>query len=521
MTKEKPRPESGAAGENNGSMLPQNGDGFARVEQWRAEHHRPACVFETKATPNTYVDLTNVVMRRPRFLYTPLLPENVICLLAGPSDVGKSTLVLDWIAKATHGRLEGDHKGKPGTILVYSKEDDDSMLKARLTAAGADLKRVVPFYRKEVVTLPGGSSSEQRAGYQLPDDLPLLETAIIDTKAIALMIDPITDFIGGDSNKRDDVRKALNPLAALAAKHGITVIGLLHFNKGAGYASDKVSGSHAFRDICRSLVLVVKDMETGKRVATLDKSNYTQAADTSYEFTLTDHELTDDDGETLHVGSIGGWQETDTNVGAVISKNYAQAEPEGNQCELDLIDYLSDQKGSAPKSEIIEALKADWTKYQLEHAQQNNPRITSERSGYPARAVWSLVKPAKQAKPANPPISNGSRLAATGETDTVQPTPAKQRNPQNINDSPPHLPSLASLAGSTGSTTQSMLGEWTHEDRDAWLHDILTGTPPSDDIYLQMEVWMLQLLAGTRGVYATKAIRELQRRNHGEHTLAV
>ncbi len=75
-------------------------------------------------------------------------------------------------------------------------------------------------------------------------------------------------------------------------------------NKGGGYASDKVSGSHAFRDTVRSLILVAKDDETGECVVTLDKSSYTPQQGQSYKYTLAPRFITDDDGERMEVPII-------------------------------------------------------------------------------------------------------------------------------------------------------------------------------------------------------------------------
>ena len=119
------------------------------------------------------------------------------------------------------------------------------MQKARLQAAGADMNRVLFLTVDD--TRDGNTVS---TGLQLPDDTATLRDTLREHDVKLLVIDPITSCIDGNTDKRDDVRRSLDPLAATAQELGIAIIGILHFNKGGGYASDKVSGSHAFRDTC-------------------------------------------------------------------------------------------------------------------------------------------------------------------------------------------------------------------------------------------------------------------------------
>ena len=66
--------------------------------------------------------------------------------------------------------------------------------------------------------------------------------------------------------------------------------------------------------------------------------------------------------------------------------------------------------------------------------------------------------------------------------------------------------------------TQPPLWAWTQEDKNQWVHDILSGAAPSDSLYREMEPWMLQALAHTRGLYATRAWQEqtLRSRNRSK-----
>lgn len=356
---------------------------------------------------NKYVSFADVKRERPRFLYEPFLPEGVISLMAGEAGIGKSTLALRWVALATRGQLPGDYRGRPVTVLIYEQEDSDSLLKSRLEAMGADLNRVIPICKVETV-----DGEEIRKPYTLPEDIGLLEQAATDNSAAMLVIDPITALVSGDSNKRDDVRRSLDPLAALAMRCNMTILGLQHFSKGQGRASEKVSGSHAFRDLCRSMILVARDDRTGDHVATIDKSNYSRAQGTSYGFTLENRDLTDDNGETEHVGVIDMWRESDTSVNDIMGRNHGESSPtKGGDCERDIGDYLQAHGGSASKSDVVAAMQQEhgWSKYQTQHAQQKSSgRIVSTRdSQFQSEATWSLNALKKMANLANVCNSNG------------------------------------------------------------------------------------------------------------------
>jgi hypothetical protein len=78
----------------------------------------------------------------------------------------------------------------------------------------------------------------------------------------------------GDSVKLSDVRRNLDRLTALCERTGCTVIAVTHFNKGTGNASEKITGSTAFRDTARSVLLLAVDEDSDQRILTVDKSNY-------------------------------------------------------------------------------------------------------------------------------------------------------------------------------------------------------------------------------------------------------
>jgi hypothetical protein len=344
----------------------------------------------------------DVTIEKPRFLDHPIMPLGVITLIAGRAGVSKSTLSIDRAAKATLGQLDGDYKRRPVNVAFSGIEDSLSMQKARLVAAGADMNHVTFLSMKDTV-----NGTSVQTGMTLPEDLPEIRKLLVDADIRLWILDPITSCIEGNTDKRDDVRSALDPLAALAEDLDISVVGILHFNKGAGYASDKVSGSHAFRDICRSLLLVAKDDEDGSIVATLDKNNYTLAQGLSYSYGLLSVDITDDMGQTMSVPKVTGFMPTERNVNEVINRNIGQGEQSGNgQAERgEVIDWLTEYLRDGPASfKDIAAAASDegYTKTQLDHARRRakDPYVVTvpdpSHTGRGRSYLWQLSENEQQ-----------------------------------------------------------------------------------------------------------------------------
>ncbi|MCH6229338.1 AAA family ATPase [Microbacterium sp. CFH 31415] len=201
-----------------------------------------------------------------------MVPLGVLTALAGRAGIAKSTVLALLTAYWTHGMLPGDLKGKPTNVMIVSGEDDiDRQLVPRLRAAGADMDRV----RALEVTLERSEDEEVPTVLDLAQDLGDLEALIQETDTRILIVDPIVSFIDGNPDRVKEVRNALDPLAAMARRLNIAVIVVGHFRKsGAGPAGDMMSGSHAWRDIVRSLIIMAKDPESDERVTTVDKLNY-------------------------------------------------------------------------------------------------------------------------------------------------------------------------------------------------------------------------------------------------------
>ncbi|KAB7790562.1 AAA family ATPase [Bifidobacterium leontopitheci] len=334
----------------------------------------------------------SVAKHRPRFLDMPLIPVGMITLIAGRAGVSKSTFSLYKAAQATRGTLAGDWNGNPVHVAISCIEDSKSMVRMRLEAAGADLNRVM------FLDISSGTEGTL-GGIRIPDDLHDIETALDESDVRLWIIDPITSAMDGDTNKRDDVRRCLDPLAALADRMNIAVVGILHFNKGAGYASDKISGSHAFRDVIRSSIQIAKDDDNGDCVLTLDKSSYTTAQGDSYSYGLMGVDVADDDGNVFSVPKVTGLMPTKRSVNEVINRTQTPppSEPKERGEALEWLTGYLEEHGATPFRQIADmADERGYTVKQLQRLRERHPGLIAstpdpEHTGRGRGYLWSLT----------------------------------------------------------------------------------------------------------------------------------
>lgn len=206
---------------------------------------------DTKPAAGTrHVRLTSLATikpRRVRWLWEDKgegrIPLGTLGLIAGREGLGKSSIALSIAAQITHGKLSGVYLGKPKGVVICATEDAyDFTIVPRLLAAGADLNRV---YRVDV-TVEG---DDYDSPLVLPKDMYALEKLAREQDVAMIILDPLTSRLdtGLDTHKDADVRRALEPLKAMAETIGASVIGIIHVNKsGSDDPGTQVMGSVAF-----------------------------------------------------------------------------------------------------------------------------------------------------------------------------------------------------------------------------------------------------------------------------------
>lgn len=349
---------------------------------------------------------------RQVWLWENRIPAGTVSALAGRGGTGKSTYAMHLAARLSRGELPGQHHHHPRPTLVWSGEDAwGPQVVPRLMAAGADLSMVGRLAITSAVV-------DGEVVPRLPVDVPRLRQAITDTGAVLVLIDPIASTMTGDLHREADVRDALDPLAKLAADTGAVVMFVRHFGKGPGHPSDKMSGSHAFRDAVRSVFLFAEDDSPGEPriVVTQDKGNYAPPGNESFAFRLESATVPTDDGP-VPVARVVELGVSDESVGDIINRTTnrdedADARTEAEQWLEDYLTMQGEMRSDEVKRDAAKAMIAERT---LKRAMRNLGVSVSCRD-MPRRTYWRL--PNGATGPESAP--NSQELGPTGPTESDQ-----------------------------------------------------------------------------------------------------
>jgi hypothetical protein len=213
------------------------------------------------------VPASTIKAQSTKWAWQDRIPLGGACLFVGQEGSGKTTILVDVLARASRGQLDGDLGGTPVAAVYATAEDSwQRTLRPRFEAAGADLERV---HFVEIDGLAGGLT--------IPDDLDLLVKEMRGAGARLLVLDTFGAHFDGslDTHKDAKVRKAIAPLAAAMDGLGAAAIGVMHWSKApTTVALDRVNGSRAFTAAARAVLAVADDPDgSGGHVLLMAKSN--------------------------------------------------------------------------------------------------------------------------------------------------------------------------------------------------------------------------------------------------------
>ena len=215
------------------------------------------------------INMETVEVEQIEWLLYPFIPFGKVTIIQGDPGEGKTTMVLQIIAKLTRGEpillkqqsqkeaqkdskenlkqkvLSQDNPIQPVNVIYQTAEDGlGDTIKPRLLAAGADCSRVqVIDDREQPLTM-----LDVR-----------LEEAIMQTKARMVVLDPIQGFLGTDvdMHRANEIRPLMKRVAVLAEKYHCAIILIGHMNKNSnGKSSYRGLGSIDFQAAARSVLIV-------------------------------------------------------------------------------------------------------------------------------------------------------------------------------------------------------------------------------------------------------------------------
>ena len=221
--------------------------------------------------------LTDIEPKSLTWVWNRRIPRGKLTTFNGNPGEGKSLLTLDVAARVSTGVGWPDDplsQREAGLVIIGSAEDDVAdTIRPRLEAAGADLTKV--HVLEGIQAYNPATKKITKRHFSLQRDLPAIEatlTKLADVKVVIL--DPITAYLDQvDSHKNAEVRGVLAPLAELAERHNIAIIGVNHLNKGSGPALHRSMGSVAFVAAVRAAWLVARDKDDADRRLLLPLKN--------------------------------------------------------------------------------------------------------------------------------------------------------------------------------------------------------------------------------------------------------
>ena len=210
------------------------------------------------------INMQDIEVEAISWLWYPFIPYGKVTIIQGDPGEGKTTLVLQIIARLTKGESIIDENKKPPINVIYQTAEDGlaDTIKPRLLAANADCSKVLVIDDK---------------------DIPLtmrdvrLEQAIAETSAKLVVLDPIQGFLGADvdMHRANEIRPIMKHISELAEKYKCAIILIGHMNKcSVGKSAYRGLGSIDFQAAARSVLIVgrIKD-EPEIRVVCQTKSS--------------------------------------------------------------------------------------------------------------------------------------------------------------------------------------------------------------------------------------------------------
>lgn len=302
--------------------------------------------------------------------------------LSGDPDRGKSTLTLDWAARLSRGEAlyGGPALSRPrGTVLLAPEDGAGDTIRPRLEAAGADLSFISLM-----------SSADDGGGVVIPTHIKQIERNMLAVDAALLVVDPIVSFLplGVSPYSNADVRRALNPLVALAERTDSAIVIVQHLNKRVGAtALHRAGGSGAFTELTRSaLVAGVDPTDDEVRLLASSKGNLS-AKTTAIRYELVPAPTNREVAVVRYLGR------SETTADQMLGEPKDQPGTPRDTAKDDLVEILS--QGMMEATEIMTLMAERGHKQKTIMRAKDDLGIESKKLRYSGVWNWRLPDPSR------------------------------------------------------------------------------------------------------------------------------
>lgn len=227
--------EAALLAENAAKCSPPLADAKVRNIAHDISARYPSPQSKPKVRPQLKPDLVclaDVEARPVDWLWEPFIPTSMLSMISGDPGAGKSFVALSVAAELSHGKLRDGRSTAPGSTLYLTCENPIAeCIRPRFDLLGGDASRF--FVLKGTLFAEGG---EEQRGTVTLSDIPILDSAINETSARLVIVDPIQSYLGAnvDLHRSNETRPVLDGLAKLAEAHGCAVLLLRHLSKQSG-----------------------------------------------------------------------------------------------------------------------------------------------------------------------------------------------------------------------------------------------------------------------------------------------
>jgi hypothetical protein len=115
----------------------------------------------------------------------------------------------------------------------------------------------------------------------IPDEYGLLEQIVVENEIALVCFDPINSFITTkiDAHRDVEIRRVLDPLAALAARHGFAAFGVVHLNRRTDSdILNRITGSGGYGGSARSILTFGRHPENENQRVVAAEGNWQREA---------------------------------------------------------------------------------------------------------------------------------------------------------------------------------------------------------------------------------------------------
>lgn len=193
------------------------------------------------------VPFSEITERTIEWLVEGTIPRATAVVLVGEEGIGKGLYCANLISRVTAA------PNAINVLMIVSEDDPETVVKARLRAAGADMSRVHLMV----------ADAETLTGVPLiPNDTSDVLTAIRKAGASLVIVDPWMSIVPGNLSIKDtqQARQALDPVNALARQSAASFLLVTHTNRMVGgSARNRYGGTVALRQASRLCLMALAD----------------------------------------------------------------------------------------------------------------------------------------------------------------------------------------------------------------------------------------------------------------------